>query len=95
MAMKNPPHPGGVIRESVIEPLGLTVRDAASALGVSRQALSSLLNEHASLTVEMAIRIQKAFGPRYEHLLRMQHAYDIAQAAKKVEEIDVHKYEAA
>lgn len=89
MKMKNPPHPGELIRESVIEPLGLSVRDAADALRVTRQALSNLLNRHSSLSVEMAIRIEKAFGPRREHLLRMQHAYDIAQAAKKGDEIEV------
>ncbi len=70
MAMKNPPHVGGVIRREVIEPLGLTVTKAAKALGVGRQALSSLLNEKAALTSDMALRVEKAFGPRMEHLMR-------------------------
>ena len=95
MAMKNPPHPGELIRESIFEPLGLTVTGAASALRVRRQTLSNLLNGHSSLSVDMAIRIEKAFGPRHDHLLRMQHAYDIAQAAKRVKEIEVPRYKAA
>ncbi len=66
MALKNPPHVGGVIRREVIEPLGLTVTEAAKALGVGRQALSSLLNEKAALTSDMDLRVEKAFGPRME-----------------------------
>ena len=68
MPMKNPPHVGGLIRREVIEPLGLTVTQAAKALGVGRQALSSLLNEKAALTSDMALRVEKAFGPKMEHL---------------------------
>ena len=78
MPMKNPPHVGGVIRRQVIEPLNLTVTEAAKALGVGRQALSSLLNEKAALTSDMALRVEKAFGPKMEHLMRMQLAYDLA-----------------
>jgi addiction module HigA family antidote len=63
---------GGVIRRQVIEPLGLTVTEAAKALGVGRQALSSLLNEKAALTSDMALRLEKAFGPKIGHLMRMQ-----------------------
>jgi len=92
MAMKNPPHVGGVIRRQVIEPLGLTVTEAAKALGVGRQALSSLLNEKAALTSDMALRIEKAFGPKMDHLMRMQLAYDLAQARKEDRTIEVKRY---
>ena len=92
MAMKNPPHVGGVIRRQVIEPLGLTVTEAAKALGVGRQALSSLLNEKAALTSDMALRIEKAFGPKMDHLMRMQLAYDLAQARKEERTIGVKRY---
>lgn len=84
MPMKYPPHVGGLIRRQVIHPLGLTVTEAAKALGVGRQALSSLLNEKASLTSDMALRVEKAFGPKMEHLMRMQLAYDL-DAARKTE----------
>jgi len=92
MAMKNPPHVGGVIRREVIEPLGLTVTEAAKALGVGRQALSSLLNEKAALTSDMALRVEKAFGPKMDHLMRMQLAYDLAQARKEEGTIEVKRY---
>ena len=94
MPMKTPPHVGGVIRREVIEPLGLTVTQAAKALGVGRQALSSLLNERAALTSDMALRIEKAFGPKMEHLMRMQLAYDLAQARNRESKIKVKRYEA-
>ncbi len=92
MAMKNPPHVGGVIRREVIKPLGLTVTEAAKALGVGRQALSSLLNEKAALTSDMALRVEKAFGPKMDHLMRMQLAYDLAQARKEERTIRVKRY---
>src|ERR1019366_1479566 len=69
-------------RREVIEPLGLTVSEAAKVLGVGRQALSSLLNGKAALTSEMGLRVEKAFGPKMEHLMRMQLAFDLAQARK-------------
>ena len=93
MSMKNPPHVGGLIRRQVIEPLGLTVSEAAKALGVGRQALSSLLNEKATLTSDMALRVEKAFGPKMEHLMRMQLAYDLAQARNQESKIKVKRYE--
>jgi addiction module HigA family antidote len=83
MRMKDPPHIGGFIRREFVEPLGLSVTDAAWALGVTRQALNNLLNEKSSLSAEMALRIEKAFGPRMDHLLRMQLEYDMAQARKR------------
>ena len=89
MPMKKPPHVGGFIRREIIEPLGLSVTDAAVALGVTRQALSNLLNERTSLTADMALRIEKAFGPKMDHLMRMQLAYELAQARARESEIDV------
>ena len=92
MAMKNPPHVGGLIRRQVIEPLGLSVTEAAKVLGVGRQALSSLLNEKTALTSSMGLRIEKAFGPKMEHLMRMQLAYDLAQARKGEAGVRVKRY---
>ncbi len=92
MAMKNPPHVGGLIRREVIEPLGLTVTEAAKALGVGRRALSSLLNGKTSLTSEMGLRIEKVFGPKMEHLMRMQLALDLAQARKTERVVGVKRY---
>jgi antitoxin HigA-1 len=80
LTLKNPSHPGSIIREDVMKPLGLTVTAAAKALGVARPTLSSLLNESAALTWEMAIRIEKAFGPKAGHFMRIQFAYDEARA---------------
>jgi antitoxin HigA-1 len=91
MPMKSPPHPGDFVRTEVIEPAGLTVTAAAEALGVSRPALSSLLNGKASLSGEMALRIEKAFGVRMDTLMRMQSAYDIAQTRKREKQIKVRR----
>jgi antitoxin HigA-1 len=74
--MKNPPHPGDLIKTEVIEALGLSVSKAAEILKVRRVTLSGLLRSKAALTPEMALRIDKAFGPDMDHLLRMQLAYD-------------------
>lgn len=90
--MKNPPHPGGLIRREIIEPLGLTVTSAAAVLGVSRQALSLLLNERTDLSSEMALRIEKAFGPRMDHLMRIQLAYDLARQRSREVEVDVKPF---
>ena len=95
MTMKNPSHPGVLIRREVIEPLGLSVTAAARALGVTRPALSNLLNGRASLSSEMAIRMEKAFGLRMEHLLRMQLAFDVARAQATADRIDVQPYMSA
>ena len=89
MAMKNPPHPGDFIRSEIIAPAGLTVTAAAAALGVSRPALSSLLNGKASLSGEMGLRIEKAFGVRMDTLMRMQSAYEIAQTRMREKTIRV------
>ena len=80
MPMYNPPHPGEVIRTEIIDGNGLSVTEAARALGVSRQALSGLLNSKVDLSGDMALRIEKAFGPKLETLMGMQSAYDIFQA---------------
>jgi antitoxin HigA-1 len=90
--MARPAHPGRFIRMEIIEPLRLSVTRAAEVLGVSRPALSALLNGRASLSPEMAIRVEKAFGPKMDTLLRMHSAYDIAQAREREDEIKVRRY---
>ena len=92
MPMKNPPHPGGMIRRQVIEPLGLSVSRAAQILGVTRQTLSLLLNERTDLSSQMALRIEKAFGPKMDHLMRMQLAYDLAAQRAEEDQIQVKRY---
>ena len=82
MAMHNPPHPGGIVRRQCLEPLDLSVTEAAKALGVTRQALSDLVNEKAGVSVEMAIRLSKAFGSSPETWLGMQMAYDLLAGAE-------------
>ena len=95
MPMFNPPHPGEVIRTEIIEAHELTVTAAAKVLGVSRQALFSLLNGQASLTGDMALRIEQAFGPKMETLMRMQSACDIFQTRQRQGEIKVQRYQPA
>ncbi len=90
--MKNPSHPGEVIKFGVIEPLDLSISKAAKILGVRRATLSALLNGKASLSAEMALRIEKAFGPKLEHMLRVQAAYDAAQQRSKEDQIEVERY---
>ena len=92
MSMKNPPHPGDLIRTEIIEALGLSVSKAAEILNVRRATLSDLLHGKSSLTPEMALRIEKAFGPDMDHLLRMQLAYDVAQTRQHSREIAVKRY---
>jgi addiction module HigA family antidote len=93
--MKNPPHPGEVIRELCLEPMGLTVTDAAKGLGVSRKALSELLNGHSGISPEMAVRLHKAFGGSVESWLTQQMQYDLAQVQKKAGEITVQQFATA
>ena len=95
MAMKNPPHPGDLIKTEVVEALGLNVSKAAAILKVRRATLSDLLRGRAALTPEMALRIEKAFGPDMEHLLRMQLAYDVAKTRAHRRNIGVKRYVAA
>ena len=92
MRMARPAHPGQFIRMEVIEPLGLSVTQAAKVLGVTRPALSALLNSRAALSPEMALRIEKAFGPKMDTLLRMQTAYEIAAARDREADIKVKRY---
>jgi addiction module HigA family antidote len=90
--MARPAHPGQFVRMEILEPLGLSVTEGARALGVTRPALSALLNERASLSPEMALRLEKAFGVKMDTLLRMQTAYEIADARSRSDEIDVQPY---
>ena len=92
MPMKNPPHPGDLIRTEIIEELGLTVKKAAEILKVRRATLSDLLHGTSALTPNMALRIEKAFGPDMNHLLRMQLAYDVAKTREHARSIDVKRY---
>jgi addiction module HigA family antidote len=87
--MKNPPHPGEIIRDLCIKPLGLTVTLAAQGLGVSRKTLSLLLNGHAGVSPEMAVRLSQAFGRSPESWLQLQVQYDIAQVRKSAKEIKI------
>ena len=91
MPMKNPPHPGDFIRTEIIKPAGLSVTAAATALQVSRPALSSLLNSKADLSGDMALRIEKTFGVKMDTLMRMQASYDIAQTRKREKTIHVRR----
>src|SRR3954451_24125077 len=91
MPMKNPPHPGRIVRQECLEPLGLSVTDGAKALGVSRNALSELVNERRGLSPEMAIRLAKAFGSTPEVWAGLQFDCDIAQAMKQANQIKVHR----
>ncbi|MGB2622096.1 MAG: HigA family addiction module antitoxin [Candidatus Acidiferrum sp.] len=91
MAMKNPVHPGRVVRHDCLEPLGLTVTAGAKVLGVTRQALNNVVNGRAGISPEMAIRLSKAFGSTAETWLRMQLAYDLAAARKNESNIKVRR----
>ena len=87
--MKNPGHPGSFVKTEIVEALELTVTRAAAKLGVTRPALSALLNERAAMSPEMAIRLDKAFGVSMETLMRMQNSWDIAQARKRWDEVEI------
>src|ERR1700726_3839097 len=91
--MKNPPHPGSVVLEECIEPLGLNITQAAEALGVSRVTLSELVNGRRGISPEMAVRLSKAFGGSAESWLIQQAQYDLAQV--KSERIKVKRLEPA
>ena len=89
MPMKNPPHPGLSVRKDCLEPLRLDVTEAARYLGVSRKQLADIVNCHAGISPEMAGRLDKAFWGGTETWLRVQAAYDPAQAMKQANEIKV------
>ncbi len=92
MTMSNPPHPGRSIRENCLDPLDLSVSEAARVLGVARHTLSRVLNGHAAISPEMAIRLEKAGWSNAEFWLRRQTTYDLAQARKGQDRIDVQRY---
>ena len=95
MGMHNPPHPGGIVKRQCLEPLGLSVTRAAEGLGVTRQALSELVNERAGVSVEMAIRLSKAFGSTPETWLGMQMAWELWQARDRARQLEVERFAAA
>jgi addiction module HigA family antidote len=89
MPMKNPAHPGRIVRSACLEPLGLSISEAAKILGVTRQALNNVVAGKSGISPEMAIRLTKAFGSTEETWLRMQLAYDLAEARKHAGKIKV------
>lgn len=90
--MKSPTHPGDFLKHEVLAELNLSVTEAAKVLGVTRPALSSLLNERSSLSPDMALRFEKAFGLSMDTLMRMQNSFDIAEARKRAKDVDVAPY---
>ena len=95
MLMHNPPHPGEIIRELCLEPLNISVTDAAESLGVSRKTLSSILNGRAGISPEMAIRLSIAFDTSPESWLNQQSQYDLWQAEQKRSSLNVRRLSAA
>jgi addiction module HigA family antidote len=95
MAMKNPPHPGLSVKHDCLEPLGLSVTKAAKILGVTRQTLNDLVNGRRGISPEMALRLDMAFGGGADTWLRLQAAYDLAQARRKAAALDIKRYEPA
>ena len=95
MLMHNPPHPGEVLKELCIEPLGLTVTEAAKALGVSRKTLSAILNGKSGISPEMAVRLSIAFSTSSESWLNQQTQYDLWQAEQHRKELNVKQLSAA
>ena len=91
MPMKNPPHPGLSVRHDCLEPLGLSVTEAARKLGISRKQLSDIVNGRSGISPEMAIRLDKAFGGRANTWYRLQAAYDLARAMKRADRIKVER----
>jgi addiction module HigA family antidote len=91
MPMKNPAHPGRIVRSACLEPLGLSVTEGAHVLGVSRQTLNNILHGKSGISPQMAIRLSKAFGSTPETWLRMQVSYDLAQARKDESKIKVRR----
>lgn len=92
MPMIDPPHPGEIVREECLNPLGLTVTEGAKVLGVSRQALNNIVNEKAGISPEMAIRLEKAFGSSADMWLKLQLAFDLADARRSEADIKVGRY---
>ena len=92
MRMQNPPHPGGIVKRQCLDPLGLRVTRAAKGLGVTRRALSALINERSGISIEMAIRLSKVFGSTPETWLGMQIAYDLWQARSRARVVKVEEF---
>lgn len=95
MAMKTPQHPGAIVREAIVEALGMTITDAAAGLGVSRKQLSELVNERAGISPDMAIRLEQGVGSTAEHWLRLQMAFDLAAARGAQKRLKIKKLEPA
>lgn len=95
MLMHNPPHPGEILKELCLEPLGVSVTDAAKALGVSRKTLSTVINGRAGISPEMAIRLSIAFDTSAESWLTQQTQYDLWQAEQHRSELHVERLSAA
>ena len=95
MRMHNPPHPGAIIKDLCVEPLDLTVTDAAKALKVTRKTLSTLLNGKAGISPEMALRLSKVFGRTPEGWMRLQLQYDLWKVEKSVDLNELKRIEAA
>ncbi len=95
MAMQNPVHPGAIVRDECLAPLRLSVTEGAKGLGIGRQTLSNLVNEKASVSIEMAHRLSKAFGSTPETWLGMQLAFDLVQSKDLERTIKVKRIEAA
>ena len=91
MSMENPPHPGLSVRHDCLEPMGLSVTEAAKHLGISRKQLSDIVNCHAGISPEMAIRLDKAFGGGAETWLRLQMSYDLAIAMRRTDQLRVER----
>lgn len=89
--MKNPPHPGTIVLHECMEPLGLSVTEAAGKLGVSRKQLSALVNGRSGISAEMAIRLSKGFGGSAEMWVRLQANYNLSRAMEREDEIQVER----
>ncbi len=92
MTLQNPPHPGGIVMRQCLEPLGLTIAEAAKELGVSQQTLSDLINKRTSMSTDLAIRLSKSFVSNAETWVGMQTAYDLWQLRIREDEIKVVRY---
>ena len=93
MPMKNPPHPGRSIKDACLKPLRLSVTEGAKVLGVTRHTLSRVINGQSGVSPDMAIRLEKAGWSNADHWLRLQTAYELAQARKRQDQIKVEPYE--
>jgi addiction module HigA family antidote len=93
MLMKNPPHPGRSIKDACLDPLGLSITEGAKVLGVTRNTLSRVINGQSGISADMAIRLEKAGWSNADHWLRLQTAYELAEARKQEDRIKVVRYE--